>query len=301
MTNVVLLVLCLLAGMILRATRSVPDNAHSALNGFVVQIALPCLILSQLHNVHLATDMALPIMMPWLLFGLSILVFAGLSWAARISPNTTGALIMSAGLANTSFVGLPMIETFYGVQGLPTGILIDQLGSYLVLGTIGTAVSCFYSGNGASTGSIAWRIVTFPPLIALVVALSTSGLPYPTWLDGVLSRLGGTLVPLALVSVGLQLRLDRFAGRGSFLAAGLVFKLLLGPFILLVLYVFVLGRDGETTRITLFESAMGPMIGGAIVATRHGLDPPLVALMVGVGIVSSFVTLPLWWLVLARI
>jgi hypothetical protein len=28
--------------------------------------------------------------------------------------------------------------------------------------------------------------------------------------------------------------------------------------------------------VTLFESAMGPQIGGAIVATQYELDPPLV-------------------------
>jgi malate permease and related proteins len=39
---------------------------------------------------------------------------------------------------------------------------------------------------------------------------------------------------------------------------------------------------------------MGPQIGGAIVAIQHGLNPPLVSLMVGVGITLSFITLPLW-------
>ncbi len=31
---------------------------------------------------------------------------------------------------------------------------------------------------------------------------------------------------------------------------------------------------------------MGPQIGGAIVATQYGLDPPLVTLMVGIGSVA---------------
>jgi malate permease and related proteins len=43
---------------------------------------------------------------------------------------------------------------------------------------------------------------------------------------------------------------------------------------------------------------MGPMIGASIVAMEHDLDPPLVTLMVGVGIPVSFLTLPLWWYVL---
>ena len=47
--------------------------------------------------------------------------------------------------------------------------------------------------------------------------------------------------------------------------------------------------------VTVFEAAMGPMIGASIVAMDHELDPPLVTLMVGIGIPLSFLTVPAWW------
>ena len=53
---------------------------------------------------------------------------------------------------------------------------------------------------------------------------------------------------------------------------------------LALLYFGILGTTEETTRVTVFEAAMGPQIGGAIVAVQHGLNPPLVSLMVGLGI-----------------
>jgi predicted permease len=70
---------------------------------------------------------------------------------------------------------------------------------------------------------------------------------------------------------------------------------LLGPLLILFLYAGALGLRGPTTQVTLFEAAMGPQIGGSIVAIQYGLDAPLISLMVGVGTVLSFVTLPLWW------
>jgi predicted permease len=103
---------------------------------------------------------------------------------------------------------------------------------------------------------------------------------------------------LALVSVGLQLRLDQLRGDSSPLALGLSFKLLLAPLLLAILYIGVMRVNGEAIRITLFEAAMGPQIGGAIVAIQHGLNPPLITLMVGIGIILSFLTLPAWWYVL---
>jgi predicted permease len=301
MTNIILLFVCLIAGMLLRFGRRMPDNAHAALNGFIIHLSLPALILGQLHGLRLTRDLLLPVLMPWLLFGLSAAVLVLAARILRFSASVTGALILTAGLANTSFVGLPMIEAFYGAKDLSTGILIDQLGSYLVLSTFGIIVACLFSAGAASGREIARRIVTFPPLIALMLAFLLMPVTYPQWAVGLLHRLGNTLAPLALVSVGLQLRLDQVAGHRVALGVGLGFKLVVGPLLIALIYVVLLSRSDETTRVTVFESAMGPMIGGSIVAIQHGLSPPLTTLMVGIGITLSFVTVPLWYLGLASL
>ena len=301
MANIAMLLVCLFAGMGLRVSGRMPDNAHAGLNGFIIHLALPGLILDHLHGVTLTSDMIGPVAMPWLMFVISIAAFCVLSRVLRMPPATTGGLILTAGLANTSFVGLPMIEAFYGPGGLSTGIMIDQLGSYLVLGTLGVVVACVCSQANASPRAMAVKIVTFPPLIAVVLTLATATMTYPDWFATVARRLGETVAPLALVSVGLQLRLNQADALRLPLGAGLGFKLILAPLALTIIYVQVLHQGGETTRITLFESAMGPMIGGSVVAIQYGLNPLLVTLMVGCGIVMSFVTLPIWWLILGSI
>jgi malate permease and related proteins len=209
--------------------------------------------------------------------------------------------MLVGGLANTSFVGLPMIEAFYGRSSIATGILIDQLGTYLVLSTLGITIAALYSHGSACASTVLRRIVSFPPLIALVLSLALMQVDYPTWLMEVLHSLGGTLAPLALVAVGLQLHLDRLRGNVSALVTGLTFKLLIGPVLVTLMYVWCLHARGQTIQITLFESAMGPQIGGAIVAIQHDLNPTLITLMVGIGITLSFITLPAWWYVLRTI
>ncbi len=296
MANIIMLFVCLMAGMVLRVTKRVPPDTPAALNAFIIHIALPALILNQIHHIPVTPALAAPVLMPWLLFLLAAAVFLALARLGWCSPGTAGALALSAGLANTSFVGLPMIEAFYGPAGLPTGIVIDQLGTYLVLSTLGVTVACVCSSNAPSGRAVLLKIVKFPPLIALVLALLLSGTDHPPWFAGLTHRLGDTLAPLALVSVGLQLRLDQFSGQRVALGVGLGFKLVLGPLLVALIYVGLLRGTGEVTQITIFESAMGPMIGGAIVATQYGLNPPLTTLMVGCGILLSFATLPLWWL-----
>jgi malate permease and related proteins len=123
----------------------------------------------------------------------------------KLAPTTVGALILTGSLENTSFTGLPMIEAFYGAQGLGVGIIIDQAGSYFVLSTLGVGMATLLSaGETPGIGKIARKIISFIPFQAFILALLLIPVVYPAWLDEVLRRLGGTLVPIALVSVGYQ-------------------------------------------------------------------------------------------------
>jgi predicted permease len=62
-----------------------------------------------------------------------------------------------------------------------------------------------------------------------------------------------------------------------------------------VLYLGMVGFSDGNMRVTVLESAMGPQIGGAIVATQYGLNPPLATLMVGTGTLLAFLTASCWW------
>jgi predicted permease len=292
--NIALLFVCLLLGMLLRIGHRIPDNSHNSLNAFIIHISLPALIILQIHNVTLHAQLLLSVAMPWVMFALGVSFFWMLSARLNFSRGTTGALMLAGGLANTSFVGLPMIEAFFGAPSMATGILIDQLGTYLVLSTLGIAVAAIYSSGPNSMATVLKRIAVFPSLLALIVAFALMPFEFPTWVNDALKRLGDTLAPLALVSVGLQLRFDQTRGIKTALALGLTFKLLLAPAILVILYFSIVRTGDDVARVTLFEAAMGPQIGGAIVAIQHGLNPPLVSLMVGAGITLSFITLPLW-------
>lgn len=190
------------------AARRVPD-AHAALNGFIVRVALPALILGPIHGLRLTTNLLWPLSMPWLMFALSAAALVVLARPLRLPCAVMGALTVTAGLTATSLVGLPMVKAFHGAQGTPAGILTDQLGAGLVLSTAGAAVACLFFIGTAARRKLLLRALRFPPLAALVLVALLAPVEYPAWLAGALSRLGGTVAPLALVSMGLQLRPGR--------------------------------------------------------------------------------------------
>jgi predicted permease len=295
MNNLILLVLYFIAGMLLRHFRRMPDNAPATLNSFIIHVSLPALSLLYIHQLKLSGDIFLTGLMAWLVFGLSAGFFYLAGQWLKLPRVTVGALILVGGLGNTSFFGLPMVEAYYGQTGLTTAIIADQLGSFFVLSILGITVAGIYSSGRPTAMQIFKRIVLFPPFISLAVALLLIPVEYATWFTVLLRRLGDTLAPLALLSVGLQLRMGHIAEHKRNLFLGLSFKLILAPLVILMLYVPLLGAQGQAIQVTLFEAAMPPMITAAIVAAEHDLDPPLVNLMVAVGLIVSFFTLTGWW------
>lgn len=298
MSNLGLLIICFCMGIILRKTGKFPENTPVPLNGFIIYVSLPALALLHVHNIRIDASLVYPAVMAWLLFGFGFLYLKLVARPFGLSHKSVGALLLVGALGNTSFVGLPMIEAFYGKGALGVGIIADQLGTFMVLSTLGIVVAAVYSASTVSPRAIANKILFFPPFLALIAALLLKPVPYPEWLVPILQKLGDTLTPLALVSVGFQLRLSHLKGTLKPLSLGLLYKLFLGPAILALIFIGLLGARGEVIQVTIFEAAMAPMITGGIVAMDHDLEPSLVTVMIGIGIPLSFLTLPLWWLIL---
>ncbi len=299
MQNFALLLVCFGLGIVLRRLGRLPEATPAALNGFIVHVSLPALTLQHLRHLQFDASVAGPLAMAWLLFAAGAAFFLAGQRLFRWSRATTGALILTGALGNTSFVGIPMIECFFGAEHVGLGILIDQLGTYVVLSTVGLLVAALLSSGELTARAVARRLFGFPPFLAVLAALATAGIALPDAAEGIFARLGDTLAPLALLSVGFQLRLGALRDRWRPLAAGLGYKLVAGPLLVLVAFAAFTDLDNPAMQVAVFEAAMAPMIGGAIVAAQHRLDPDLTTLMVGIGIPLSFLTVPLWWVALA--
>jgi len=298
MSNFILLVSCLIAGLLLRRFGRVPEGAHITLNTVIIYLALPAVTLHTLHSFQFDSSQLWPVLMPWLLFGIGAVTFWLVGRWLGLGRTSIGALTLVGGLGNTSFVGLPMIESLQGRDGLALGLLIDQLGSYLVLSTVGVFVAALYAADKPSSlAATAAKIARFPPFIALTLALLTRSIPLPAEVDSVLMRIADTLAPLALISVGLQLRFDAIRQKAALLGLGLGYKLLMCPaFVVAILWLCDADID-MTTHVSVIEAAMPPMIGAGIVAAQANLDTPLVSTMIGVGIPLGLSTAVCWhWL-----
>ena len=280
------------------------------LNRWVIRVALPSLVLQKIHalpSFSLAKpEIFLPVSQPWIHFFLSAFVISIFARVWGWSRPTWGALVLTVGLGNTSFVGLPLLRAVLGSESLGTGVLLDQLGSFLILSTIGAPFAQMISGasrGSRSFWSVIQRPLRFPPFIALLLAIALKGVVFPEWSSALLGGLALTLGPVALVSVGLSLSW-RALGRPEIrqpLVTGLILKLGFFPLVYWAIYTpWSAGFPGFPPLILktiLLEASMASMITAGIVAAENRLDPELAQLMVGLSIPISFITVPLWSLV----
>ncbi|XDD50460.1 AEC family transporter [Leptospira sp. WS92.C1] len=309
MSHFILIPVCLFSGWILKRTRLFPENSGLVLGNFVIYISLPSLILANVPYLKLESSLIFLAWMPWLVFGFSIGLFHFIGILLRWSSETRIAVTLCCGLGNTSFIGLPVLKMFYGEEITNAILIIDQFGTFLCLAIPGFILAVRYLPNNQTSNPLTISILkkpfTFPPFLALLFSFFLRLFIIPESIHSVFKILGETLVPIALFTVGFQLQFpdqnsERMNKPESFvkpLAIGLIYKLLLAPALVFLLYVF-LNVNPKYLRVAVLEAGMAPMITASIVSIQMGFRPSLSAAFPGIGILLSVPTLWLFYFIL---
>ncbi|MBI5404098.1 MAG: AEC family transporter [Ignavibacteriae bacterium] len=300
MSNIILLLICLTAGVLFRKSRILPENSHVILNNIVMYICLPALALLYIPELKVSTSTIFPLASTYIVFFLSVIFFVFLGKILKLEAQTVGALILTAGLCNTSFVGFPVLIALFGEEGLRVGVLIDQAGSFVILATAGTIVASCYSHGKTDYKNILKKISVNPSFIAFIAGLvmNISDIKFEGETKLLLEKAGSPMAFLALISVGLQLRISFKNLPVKELVSGLSYKLVLAPLVVFAIYFLILKGKGIDVQVSLIETAMPPMVMGSVLASSFNLNPRLANLMVGIGIPLSFLTIAIWYFII---
>ncbi|MEH6414575.1 AEC family transporter [Pseudomonas sp. CGJS7] len=284
----------LVLGYLFQRLRALPDNAAQTLNLVVLYVCLPAAVLRYAPRLHLEPALLGVAAVPWLLLGATVLLVGGLSRWLKFRRDEHAVLLLTVALGNTSFLGYPLTRALIGEHALPYAVVYDQFGAFLILSTFGLWVLARYgSDTRPSARDMLLRVVKFPPLWALILGFSVMPAQPPDWIAGALQRLSEALLPLAMLTIGLSVKLALPREELKPLAVGLSLKLALMPALAWAL-VPLLGLHGEMARTTVLEAAMPSMVTAGALAIAHQLAPRLAAAMVGYGLLLSLLSLPLW-------
>lgn len=292
MNPFVLIGLCLAAGLVLQFTRLAGAPLAAKLNAYVINVALPALILYELPRLTFDASVILPVLVCW---SVMVVTALGVLLASRffsLSRSVTGCLLLMLPLGNTGFVGIPLIEALVGAEGIGYAILYDQFGTFLALNTFGVAIAVGFGGGHTSAAYIAKRIISFPPFLCLLLAFALLWWDYPLWLEQSFKFIAWTLVPVVMVAVGISWHLKLNREDVAVFMAALLTYCLFKPLVALG-FSHLYGGAGLAHQVVVLEAGMPAMISAGVLAMRYNLAPRLAASLVGyslpVGIFSLFI------------
>ncbi|WP_443945320.1 AEC family transporter [Pedobacter sp. AW1-32] len=299
MSNFILIGLCILAGLLFRKSGTLPNDAHRGINAWIIYIALPAVSFKYLPHIIWTSDLFFPVLAPVFIWMLGWLFITLYSKKNKLDKSTAAGLKLTSALSNTSFIGFPLVTAYFGEQYLGIAIICDQV-TFALLSTIGVVAAIRASETEQLNAKhVIKKVLTFPPLIGCTLALIVPRLLNISFLDPLIDKLAGTVAPLALFSIGLQLKFDGWFREIKHISTALLFKLILAPLLVSLVALF-LGLTGKIVQISIFEMSMPTLVTSGVVAGQYNLNPKVASLVIGMGIVIGFVTTAIWWIILTN-
>jgi predicted permease len=266
-----------------------PSHAGHMLK-LVVNVGLPALFLADVSRVPLRTDLvSLP-----LCAGVIILVSLVLSLLAgralKLQRPAQGALTVCSMSINNGFL-FPFVIAAWGQLGFAQLALFD-LGNALLQGSLVYAIAAVYGGHGTGFIPILRRVLGFPPLWALTIALllNVGGIHLPALATTVLGTLGRIILMLVIVALGVlfDARLIRDKAVLTTLALRILLGLALG-----LLCVWLFDLQGLTRSVVLLGSAAPIGFSAVVIANRESLDRERAASAASISVLLALVYVPL--------
>lgn len=209
-----------------------------------------------------------------------------------LSGPAFGSLFQGAIRQNT-YVGLAGALALAGEAGVTlAAVAIATLIPLLNLLSVGV-LSWFGAGGRRGWGAAFREVLRNPLILACAAGIGVNwyGLPFPKSVLDPLEMLGRASLPLGLLSVGAALRLSMGLRELWAVALSSAAKLLLMPFLVLVLC-RELGVAGTATLVSVLFAALPTSVSSYILARQLGGDEHLMAAIITAQTLLAMASIP---------
>jgi len=256
----------------------------------VINVGLPAMFLADVSRITLRTDLiALPASSLVIMvagWGLSLLIGRWLG-LARADQGTVTICGMSI---NNGFL-FPFVLAVWGAAGFGQMALFD-LGHVLGQSFLVYAIATTYGGHATGFRAILRRVLAFPPLWALVLALlvNASGVALPAWLVTILHTMGQWILLLVIVALGVLF--DVALLRDRRVPAIVALRMLAGLGVGW-LCTMAFGLTGLTRSVVLLGAAAPIGFNAVVLSHVEKLNRELAASAASISVVIGLVYVPL--------
>ncbi|WP_284976208.1 AEC family transporter [Arthrobacter sp. efr-133-TYG-104] len=264
----------ILVGMFVGRRGILGENARSVLSSLTFFVASPALLFETLSKANLHDVFAAPLLVTAVGAVITGLIFFLIVkfWLGRTMPEALMSS-MSASLANSANLGIPIAVFVLGDASYVAPLLIFQLAFYTPMYLM--ALDASTSAHRTTPLRFLLMIVRNPMIVgsALGLVAAGTGFQVPSLILEPIHLIGGAAIPAMLMSFGMSLNsskpLQRDAGRrtDTLLASG--FKLVVHPLVAYLFARFALGIDGHALFAVVVTSALPTAQNVFVAANRY--------------------------------
>ncbi len=213
--------------------------------------------------------------------------------AAGLAPEQGTDIVQGASRFNT-FVGLAIAEALYGPQGLQAAVVGSAILVPVVNVVMVTMLALMLRRSGGNLALGTLRDLGRNPLILSILAglcFNRVGLHHVPVLHDTALVLGQAALPVMLLAVGANLRIRGMDAHFLPMVLSSLGKLAVFPLAVL-LAAAVLSPEPLSLRIAMIYAALPVAVSAYTLAREMGGDAPLMAGIITVQTLLSFVTIP---------
>ena len=269
------------------------DNSKQLVD-FIIYFSLPAIVFSKIYPLELDTKILWLILMFMAIIFFNLFLSYCVGKMMRLNRVTLATFMIMATFGNTSFIGFSYIDAFYGQDYIVYGVIYDIFGSFLLLVSVGMIIITWGSGRKNSILNISKSIFLFPPMIMFIITIFAKNFEIPKFLIYTSTNLGATLVPIAMIAIGMKLELKHIFTKLHIVTVAVVLKMLIIPIIVLFVFKYFYGIDETWVKVTIIEVAMPPMTMAAVLAIKGGLDEKIAINSLVLGVIVSLFTITLF-------
>ena len=257
-------------------------------DSLVYRILMPALFFAKISTADLSGNLG---DYAFLLYaGFFAAIFCGWFLGREIQAPQASSLMQGSARFNT-FIGLAIAEAVYGTKGLQLAVL----GSALLVPIVNvTVVSLMARQLGSGGKSILIELVKNPLILSICagVLFNLTGLNEVAVLHEIARILGNAALPIMLLSVGANLKLRGLSGSRKIIGFSMIGKFLINP-IAVIFAALVLNTDPLFIQVALIFAALPTGVASYTLAREMQGDAPLMAAIITIQTLLSFIVLPL--------
>ena len=291
------IIIMIAIGYILKRCDFLSPEDINPLNKIVINLFLPCMIFNGLYTADLSLIGKLGVL-PFVIlissFLTGLISYAILKYL-KYDDKKLWSVLVTIMIANTGFMGYPVVLGIFGNAGFIRAIFCDIATTILFLLLSFVLVLKF----GGSIKSALKKILTFPPLWAIILALifNIFGIPIPNVIDKTITYFSEATVALIMLSLGLSINFEGLYRNKKMVTFTSIMKLTIYPLFAFII-VNLLSLTDLQYNVSIIEAAMPSAILSLVLAITYNLDSELTSDCIFSNTVISLITLPLIMMIL---